>query len=313
MSRRANPAMVGTFVLGAVILAVLGVALFGSGRFFRKTCTFVCYFTGNVNGLSVGAPVKFKGVEIGSVQRISIRFQPEADEVRIPVIIELDEAKISHVGDRDSFSADAILTAVQSGLRAQLETQSLVTGLLFVQLDFFPRTPATMVAENSDIPEIPTVPTTLEQAQLAIKDIIARLDKVDFKELADSVGRLVNSATGAADAVQRFADSKQLQHALATLDETMDKFGKLADSAERDLGPLVHSFTTTSEHTQGTLAELEGTLKQARSVIAPDSPLAAELTRSLQELASAARSIRQLADFLQRDPAALVRGRDLKQ
>ncbi len=313
MSRRANPAVVGLFVIGAVVLVVAGIVLFGSGRFFRQTCTFVCYFTGNVNGLNLGAPVKFKGVEVGSVTKISIKFEQQAAGVRIPVLIELDEAKISHAGGTAKVSSDVILEAVHSGLRAQLETQSLVTGLLFVQLDFFPNTPAQLVAENGEIPEIPTVPTTLEQAQQAIKDIIARLDKVDFDKLVTSIENLVDSATGAARSFEQLAGSPEVKSAISSADKALTKVGDLADSLDREIGPLAKNFGATSERTRETLGELDTTLKQTRTIIQPYSPLAYELARSLQEFAAAARSVRLLADLLNRDPSALVRGRAIPE
>src|SRR5512143_2356762 len=106
MGKRANPAIVGAFVVGAIVLATVAVAVFGSGRFFKVTYPFIVYFTGDVNGLKEGAPVKFKGVEVGSVTKIMLNVSQvaptaeKAEEIRIPVIIELDPEHIESRGGR---------------------------------------------------------------------------------------------------------------------------------------------------------------------------------------------------------------------
>src|SRR3984957_2900029 len=102
MGKGSNPTMGGAFVLGGVGLILAAVVVFGSGNLFRKTHEFVIYFGGDINGLRVGAPVKFKGGEIGQVKRIKLRLEQDINrdngklraDVRIPVIIELDEEKI---------------------------------------------------------------------------------------------------------------------------------------------------------------------------------------------------------------------------
>ena len=196
MSRRANPMWVGAFVLGAAALAVAAIAVFGSGRLFRETHAFVLYFQGSVNGLNIGAPVKFKGVEVGSVKRIMVRFEQTAGEVSIPVFIELDAEKLARAGVHVEFSPDAIHTAVDQGLRGRLEAQSLVTGLLFVNLDYFPETPARFVGVSGGLPEIPTLPTTIEEATQVVKQIVERLGQLDLEAM-------VKSATETLDALAR--------------------------------------------------------------------------------------------------------------
>ncbi|HEV2171457.1 MAG TPA: MlaD family protein, partial [Candidatus Binatus sp.] len=137
MGKRVNPATVGAFVLGGVALILAAVVAFGSGNLFRTMHEFVIFFPGDINGLRVGAPVKFKGVEIGQVKRIKLRLDQQVDpqnnrllaEVRIPVVIELDEDKIvSHGSTLDLSDPHTIPNLIREGMRAQLGSDSFVTG-----------------------------------------------------------------------------------------------------------------------------------------------------------------------------------------
>ena len=147
LNQRVSPALIGAFVLGAALLAMTAVVLLGSGRFFRRTSAFVLYFPGSVNGLRVGAPVKFRGVEIGSVEDVRLQLQPDQSVYRIPVIIGIDPEKITSLGGSETIlnSPAAYQNAIDGGLRGQLQTESFVTGLLFVALDFVPGSSATLV------------------------------------------------------------------------------------------------------------------------------------------------------------------------
>jgi paraquat-inducible protein B len=317
MGRKANPALIGAFVVGAVALAVAGVLAFGSGRFFKRTTPFVLYFPGSVDGLAIGAPVKFKGVEIGAVTDIQISLGEVAtNDVRIPVFIAIDIDQLTERGAHLP-AADArenVRQAVERGLRAQLNAQSLLTGLLFVQLDLRPDEPAVFVlAPDSPIPEIPTIPTTLQQAQMAASQIVARLENVDL-------ARLVTSLTTAVEDVDRLVNTPELRAAVESLPATMANLNQTI-TAVRDLStrldggttPLLKSLQATSERTGVALEQARTTLETARQALEPGSPLQAQLGDALGEMAGAARSVRMLADYLERNPSALLRGRAVSQ
>lgn len=321
MGRKANPTLIGAFVVGAIALAVIGVLVFGSGQMFKRTVQFVCFFTGAVDGLNVGAPVKFKGVEVGSVVDIRLRIegQPEVDAqqiskgIRIPVIIELDLSKLTSRGALSMTGPGRLEQAIDFGLRAQLNSQSFVTGLLFVQLDFLPDTPPDFVLPaGSEYLEIPTVPTALEQVRSAAEHLMERLDKLD-------VEGIVNSVTASLDGIDHLVNAPALKATIESLPETVANLNK-AISSVRDLttrldsqsGPLLASLKATSDRTNEALAEMRTTLQSVQVFIDPASPLASQITSALQEFTGAARSVRLLADFLERNPSALVRGKDTK-
>jgi paraquat-inducible protein B len=320
MVNKANPAAIGAFVVGAVVLAVAGTLAFGSGKLFKRTTKVVCFFTGDLSGLNVGAPVRFKGVEVGSVADIRIRMGEEAAKltaetiaqgIRIPVIMEIDNDKLTAEGALPLLDRAQLKRLIDLGLRAQLSSQSLVTGLLLVRLDFYPDTPPVFVLPpDSSLAEIPSVPTSMQQVQAAAQDVIRKLEDIDFK-------KLVASATEAIDGVKSLAQSPGLQKALNDLPETVTNANQavtslrdLATRFDREQGPLLQSLRETSDKTAATLQEARQTFQRAQALIDPNAPLAVDLATSLREIAAAARSVRLLADYLERNPSALVRGRE---
>ena len=135
--------MIGAFVVGAVALAVAAIVLFGSGRFFKDTDKWVAIFPGSVKGLNVGSPVVFRGVQVGQVTEIIVNFDPGRIEVIIPVLYETDPERFRHIGPQVIADDKELHEAlVAQGLRAQLQMQSLVTGQLVINMDFFPNSPA---------------------------------------------------------------------------------------------------------------------------------------------------------------------------
>lgn len=323
MGKRVNPAMVGAFVLGGVALILAAVVAFGSGNLFRKMHEFVIFFPGDINGLRVGAPVKFKGVEIGQVKRIKLRLDQEVDarnnrlvaDVRIPVVIELDEDKIvSHGSTIDLSDPHTIPNLIREGLRAQLGSDSFVTGLMYVALDMQPQTPIHMYAyPGAPLQEIPAVPNTLEQAQAIASRIFERLDKVDF-------GTLFAHMTDALQSVQAITGSPALKEAVANSEKTREQLDRALATTQETLNTVRSQVPPLSDSLQKTSTSADAAAKQARltlgtvqTTIEPNSPINYQAVQTLQDVSAAAHSIKELADYLQRNPSAIVRGRDFSQ
>jgi paraquat-inducible protein B len=324
MGKKINPATVGAFVLGAVGLILAAIVVFGSGNLFRKTHEFVIYFAGDINGLRVGAPVKFKGVEIGQVSKIRLRLEQDVNnqngqlraDVRIPVIIELDEEKIiSHGGSAiDLSDPHTVPNLIREGLRAQLGSDSFVTGLMYVALDIQPNTPIQMVAPpGSPLQEIPAVPNTLEQAQAVAVRIFERLDKVDFNAVFTQM-------TGMLDSIRQITTSPALRQVVANSEKTREQLDRTLAGAQQTLNtihgqlpPLSDSLQKTSASADAAANQVRLTLGTMQTTIQPNSPLNYQALQTLQDVSAAAHSIKELADYLQRNPSAIVRGRDFSQ
>ncbi len=319
MGKRISPTAIGMFVVGSFALVIAAIVVVGSGSLFKKPLRYVCMFQGNVNGLRIGAPVKFKGVQIGTVEEIKLALSPSEGEVRpdlkelrLPVIIGIERSMITQRGGTGhALSQPGLEDLVARGMRAQLDTESLLTGLLFVDLDLHPNAPLdlALVTGSGGLREIPTVQTNLEQIQKQATDALAKLDHIDLN-------KMVASITKAADSINQLTGSTDLKDALASLKLTVPNLNRTItslraalDNVNARITPLVESLQRSSDEANATMKYTREALLEVRSNLAPDSPLSVNLNAALDQLADTTRSIEELTDYLQRNPAALVRGK----
>ncbi|MEO0794663.1 MAG: MlaD family protein [Verrucomicrobiota bacterium] len=334
MSKKANPAIIGAFVITATVLAVAAVVVFGSGSFFKQKADFVLYFEDSVNGLAPGAPVKFKGVPIGQVKDILIRFNQAEESTAVPVIIEIDLSRLrTTLGvDVDLQDHEILRAQINDGLRATLQQASFVTGLLFVELNYVPgapephfhQTPADG-ADQLSYPEIPTLQSGLTEVIKKVSKMVNQIAQIDFasmgRKLNDMLDKLdkgvgqinfkeINDETvGALRAFRELAENQDLKDAFANLDKTLTDLQGLIGNLDSDMGKLVTDLQGTLSKARDTLDSIEGLADNANGMVAPDSPLRYELTNALSEFAGASRSLRVLADYLERNPDALLTGK----
>ena len=319
MTGKANPKVIGAFMVGAVVLATIGVIIFGSGQFFAEKYIWVLYFPGSVKGLTVGAPVTLKGVEIGTVVDVKAVFDRETMTFHSPVYVEIFPDRVKSKGEyvgtniEPTDPEEVLKWLVEHGLRGKLELQSLVTGKLQVELDMYPGTKIRYVNLDKKTPELPTVPTELSR-------LLKTLQSLDLEAITKDVQETLAG-------IRKIATSPELQEAITSLNKTLQDFGKLARNTNRKIGPLADSATKLIQNVDGhldplladlnqTLAEARAAIEQAeatlvsvRGVVGEDSPLMWELERTLKELRNMASSINALANDLQRQPDSLIRGK----
>ena len=328
MSTKVNKSMIGLFVLGALILAVLAVAAFGSGMFLTKKHKFVLYFDNSVSGLTIGSPVLFRGVPVGTVTSIGVQANAESLHFTIPVSIELESGKISF---RSAPKNATLLTVtgenitqlldrlIKIGLRAQLVTQSFVTGQLAVSLDFMPDAPVNLKGKEGD-PEIPTVPSAFEQFSNTLRSLpltelvdkilaaVTGVEKLVNSPQTEKIPASVNLALNQTSEVM--ADLKVRIDPLAkNLDAAIQHFSNLALNLDRRADSLASAADKTIDNFNATLKEARSATASIQKVVNQDSPTVTDLNRALNEMAAAAKSIRALADTLERHPAALLQGK----
>jgi paraquat-inducible protein B len=321
MNKKISPTMIGAFVVGAIALVVAAILIFGSGRLFLHSREFVLYFEGSVNGLRVGAPVKFKGVEIGAVKNILLQLGSDMSVQRIPVIVRVDAEKITKRGGEGATVTDPELAKalIDQGLRGQLQMEGFVTGLLHIGLDFFPDSPAHFVQSSENVnqyQEIPTIPSAFEQAQDVIGRIVTRLEQIDFQGLLSSLEQTSKGVNSMVNSPDLKGSLQALQRTMPKIEEAVASVRDAAKTLDQNFAGLSNELKQTSSETRAavkqageTMKQAEATLVNVKTLIDPDSQTFYELTRSLREVSAAARSLRQLSSYLERNPRALIFGK----
>lgn len=317
MSKKSNPVLIGGFVIGAIALGLVGITIFGSGRLFRETYKYVCYFESDVSGLATGANVKLKGVKIGTVDSILLSVGDMAalsgnrEKFYVPVIIELDANKTSALGAEAKPDPGTISNLVTRGLRAQLASESFVTGVLYVKLDLFPGTRGLRLGDEAKAPypEIPTLPSQLEEVWLKAAQFLADLDAIDLKGLVDEIKLAATSA-------RELLSQQDLKDAIAhidetvnTLDSTLASLRATSDTTRAVLEPLRKDLEPTLAELRATLSELSNTSRTAGDVLRPDPPLIVALEKALGDASQTAGTLKGLAALLERQPDALLKGK----
>ena len=328
--------MIGGFVVTALLLCTAGVFVFGSGDFFKQTNSYVLFFEDSIKGLSKGAPVSFRGVEIGTVKDIRLLADLNKITTYIPVIIEIDPSRWDTTGTAELFKTEEerFEALIRKGLRAKLDLQSIVTGKHMISLDFYPDEPVQYKGVMPELTEIPTI-------------------RGKFNKLADSLQHmpfeeLFNSILSTVHGIDRMVNSKEAADLLPNMDQTVDRVKALVDDIDkmvpayealavntdqeimrlgRQLEGTVAEYKTLAQTVTAEISPLSQDLREAAGnisegvkdartliekaevVLDKDSPMMMDLTKTLKELSLAARSIRVWADYLERHPEAFIRGK----
>jgi paraquat-inducible protein B len=321
MSERRNTILVGAFVVGVVLIAIVTTLLFAAGRVGASRIPIVMVFDGSLRGLTVGAPIALRGLTIGQVTDIDLILDTADANLSMEVVGEIDPSTVrfdrkvgEQVGDQIS---DEL---VRRGLRAQLNTQSLLTGLLYVQLDFHPDTEPRLVATVAPYPQIPTIPTELEQLRRSLAEI-------DYHAIVENVDRIAASLESflSNDDMQALpgtlrATLVSLENASRGLNETLAQGSPalvaLLDEGSRAMNTLNEGLPAIEARLGGTLDRMDAaldnavtTLERLENASAPDSGPRRQIAAAVQELSLAARALRSLARSLEEHPEALLRGR----
>lgn len=316
MAKDRNARLIGAFVLGAVILAVVAVTFIGGLRIFREKQLAVMYFDGSVNGLRVGSPVKFKGLEVGRVESMSLDFSnPSGDmsDFRIPVVIDLYPDLLASRGVQIDLHDDSTYQRlIAQGLRASLAVESFVTGVLYVNLDFVddPEPPRFFNEPSFPYPEIPTGGTTLEAVQANISRIIERLTEADVPLLIDSLTTMAGALSRAAGTLNTREVLESVDRTLDAVDRALVELATLADSIGASLGPIVAAVDSTARSARASLDAMSGTLGDVSRATDPGGPMFVRTEEAMAELARAARAFRELVEAIERNPSMLLRGRE---
>ncbi len=321
MSKKANPTKIGLFFVIGLALCVAGLLIFSSRSLFHPQQKSILYFNTSLKGLNPGAPVKIRGVTVGSVVEILIRHNQAPDDFSMPVIIAIDKKLAQTKSDEllrfdDQSDRERL---IREGFRGRLDSESLVTGVLYVELELVPDAPAPILHQlKHEYDEIPTVPSQIQQ-------LLANLSQVDVHGLSENLNRLVvrlDSSLGELNvaeinagltnllgAANQLVTSPNLTNSLASLRQMLDQAGSLLKRIDGRVDPVADSVTNALYEAQKTLADLRVAIQNVSALIGPDSAIPSDLRQALEDVGNASRSVADLAQFLQRNPNALLTGR----
>jgi paraquat-inducible protein B len=329
MKTKVSPSLVGAFVLGALALAFAALMVFGGVNFFAHPERFEVYFHEPSHGLDIGSPVQLLGVRVGRVVDLNVRYDPKTDESVVAVVCELEKNQI-----RDAQGAPFDITVpgqlkrlVDRGLRAQLGVGSLATGLLYVELDFLdPKAhPADESSPVSPYTIVPSVPSTISGFQASAEAILGKIGQVDFAGLSTQLeGLLVDlrkevagldlkgaveqwKTTGAA--VQTLVQSADVKKSLENFDATLDELRVTLRKVDTQVDASGPNLQASLAHLQDTLKEFSATAVTVRRFVAQQQNLGDDANQALTSLGDAADAVKRLADFLERNPNALLSGK----
>ena len=338
MSKPVNPMAIGSFLLVGLGLLITALLVFGGGEFFKPKLQWVVYFDSSLNGLNIGAPVKVQGVQVGTVADIVLQMDMEHKALVKPVVLDIVPGTIVNPAGvpiqpaiSDEERHKRVQALIDAGLRARLETQSLLTGLLYVDLNFYRASPPTLTGLNyKDLPEVPSVPTTTEEVKNALEQTLQKVKDLPIDTLVQNLNATLTD-------MRTILASRETTQSREALARTLLESEKLLADLNRQLPPLIKDVGQTVKEANvavkaagGLMADLRGDTKpvlaaaeqalvkatavldETRSAamnVADTTGSDSTLQQSLAALRDAARSIRQLSDTLERHPDSLIYGK----
>lgn len=325
--KASNPTVIGLFIIGGLVSFIAAILLFSSGIYFGQRHLFVLYFDESVNGLDIGAPVKLRGVQIGQVRRIIVQFDDQGRRVKIPVIISLEEGYLrrrNSLNNGDNVlqsrgskkSIDLSRSSLVVGLVGVLKTDSLVTGKVFVELNYAPTNAETYLRIDPFLsyPEIPTRPSDLQNFGDHLMSVANGLGNIDYRGLVAQIQSAVQSIASAdllpvLTAIRRTADSLTDLISHTSLDELLAEAKETCSAATALIRSLsVHSDLLT-DSLQIMANQATKSLKEIEDLLAENSPFSYRLYHFLTQMANSASALEAFFNFLEQNPDAFINGK----
>ena len=300
MIKNANSTVIGSFIVGAILLILVVFLIFGTGKFFVTTHEYVAYFRSAPQGLNVGASVKLGGVKIGQVTKITPIYDTQ-ERFTVEVILETMEGIVRTIGDESAHltQKEYVHGLIEKGFKAQLESESMVTGKLFIKLDFFPNEKIVIEGYNEELIEIPTIPNTFELLEKDAKKIFDRLSKIEFEDISNNLNNLLVGIDSLVRAPVLYRNMEEMAENLALTQNLITKL-------DSSVVPVTQGFVNVTESVNSTLEQTQALLIRLENVAANNRY---EIHLVLEEIKKTSESLRNLLDHLQRDPSSALYGK----
>ncbi len=313
MSESRKPFWIGAFLLSGIALLAGGLLLLGRDNWFSQPSDYVVYFTGALDGLDVGADVTYRGVKVGTVHEIRLSYDSELKDVVIPVVLRIDPD-----AGREGQRFDRVVgRLVERGLRAQLQTQSLLTGKAIVALDLFPGATGYVREPNEiELPVIPSVPSRVDQATNLLRDLAGTLRDLPLHEM-------ITSANATLQALERLSTSPELQAGLLSLGQTLHNLESLTQQLQRQIPPILDNAREGSGELRTAIGDLrqaaqaatvalqqmQGLAGDTQRSLGSESEAQFQLLQTLEELGRASKALQRTAESLEQRPESLIFGK----
>jgi paraquat-inducible protein B len=311
---------------------IVFVILFSKVNFFRSTTDFALYFDSSLNGLGVGSSVKFKGVSVGVVKKISIFYDEEKDLAVTPVIIEIDNAMFDTIGSKskNEDNTEFYKKQIKQGLAAKLTFESIVTGKLFIELDYYgAKKIRTFSVNNTQYSQIPTTSSGIDEFLVGTEQIIKKISKIDFIGISDKISSIlsmvdhsltntdlksmVTSITIAANSINDIFKLPDLKHALKRFDKTLHAIEIFVSALKSKINPVSDNIQSMLETCKIALEKFGNMSESIDYTVSGEMESKYGLDDAIQEITRAAKSFRALVDYLERNPNAILSGKSSKK
>ncbi len=329
MKTKVSPAIVGAFVIGAFALGVIALLSFGGISLFSKPQRFTVDFNETIHGLDLGSPVKLRGVRVGRVVDLSVRFDEAAKQSVVTVLCEFNRSIVTGADGNaiDISDREALQRLIDQGLRAQLGVIGLATGLLYVELDFLDpeEYPDPHRRTDGKYASMPGVPSAISEFQASFTQILADVKKMDLAGLSRDLKELLAVTRGqvegldlaalsaewtaAGKSVNALMAGPEVKEAFVNLNETLADMRRVLARLDGQIGRTGEGLDATLAEARTTLESFNTSAQTARRFIEAQNGLGEEAMRALQKLGDAAESVQRLADYLERNPNALITGK----
>lgn len=326
---KVSPAIIGAFVIGGLALLFLSLISFGGVSFFSKPPRFVVFFNESIHGLDLDSPVKLRGVRVGRVKDLNIRYDQQGNRSVVAVVCEFARDAMTDARGTgiNIASREELQTLVDRGLRAQLGVLGLATGLLYVELDLVdPQIyPAEKGVTDPRYVVVPAMPSAISAFQASASEILNKFKKVDFAGLAGELKNLVAQTrkqvagidvrgvveqwkrTGAA--VEALAGNPEFKRTLENLNATLAEVRAAVARLDGQIDPAAKELHATLGEARRALQAFGEASAATRGFFATNAGVGAEVGATLLRLNEAADAVARLAEYLERNPNALLLGK----
>ena len=334
MSKQVSPTLIGSFFLAALGLVILAILMFGGSNYFEKKHQFVLFFheENNLNGLNIGAPVKLEGVKIGEVKEVALLLDENTLEIVKPVVIELNYSTVISDDDLDDDFVpkegiehkNSVKNFIEKGLKAQLKSQSMLTGLLYIEFQFTPQDEVMMSGRNfRNLSELPTTTNATEDIKRQAQAVVEKIEKLPLEEIVEDLAvnmhevKVILTSQSLKENRQGVNRSiKEMEKLLKNLNDnftplmlnlngTMKDTRVVVQEFSREIKPVLSSLEKTLNKATELLSESQYAVRSFEDLSSPEAPL----WQALEALKEAAESTKNLTDTLERNPESIIYGK----